>query len=108
VAITEAEVVKALFSVVDPEVGINVVDLGLVYGIEIQGGQDVRVRLGLTSPTCPLGSVIQDEAEVALHLRLPAVRGVDVEIVTEPAWSPDRMSADARRTLGLDAKEPRS
>lgn len=98
-AISEDEVLRALRNVVDPEVGLNVVDLGLVYELDISG-KDVRVVIGLTSPTCPYGSVIQDDAEVALHLRLSEVVRATVEIVTEPAWTADRMSDEARRVLG--------
>ena len=89
---------EALRDVIDPEVGLNIVDLGLVYGVEVVGG-DVHVRLTMTTPACPLGEQIVRDAEE----RLRAVEGmgeVNVELVWEPAWSPDRLSAAGKEQLG--------
>jgi len=92
------EIRAALREVLDPEVGINVVDLGLVYGIQVDDG-DVHVALTMTSAACPLGAHLQDQAVAAIRRRDPAVR-VTVDLVWDPPWSPERMSAAARRSLG--------
>jgi metal-sulfur cluster biosynthetic enzyme len=88
-----------LREVVDPELGVNVVDLGLVYEASIDGGV-ARVRMAMTSPTCPLGEVIARDVEEAIRRRHPQVTAVDVAIVDTPAWTPERMSDAARAALG--------
>ncbi|MDP3235762.1 MAG: metal-sulfur cluster assembly factor [Myxococcales bacterium] len=89
---------EALRAVIDPEVGLNVVDLGLVYGVEVVGA-DVHVRLTMTTPACPLGEQIVRDAED--HLRaLDGVDEVTVELVWEPAWSPERLSPAGKEQLG--------
>jgi metal-sulfur cluster biosynthetic enzyme len=86
--------------VVDPELGISIVDLGLVYGIEIEEGT-VKVKLTLTSPACPLGAVIQGQAHTAVK-KLPWVKEVKIELVWSPRWDPRTMaSEDARMELGI-------
>lgn len=97
---TVDEVVRALRDVLDPEVGIDVVELGLVYGITIEGAE-VRVRLGMTAPTCPLAEHLAVSAERAIALGVPGVRAV-VEIARDPAWTPEMMAPAARRRLGWD------
>jgi metal-sulfur cluster biosynthetic enzyme len=91
-------VVDALGTVLDPELGISIVDLGLIYGVDVEDG-DVLVRLGMTTPACPLGEQIVVDAEACLR-STDGVQDVRVELVWEPLWSPERMSADARRELG--------
>ena len=98
---TVDEVVRALHDVLDPEIGINVVDLGLVYGIVI-AGTEVRVRLGVTAPTCPLAEHLAATAEQAIADRIPGTRAV-VEIRQDPPWGPSMMSPDARHLLGWTA-----
>lgn len=89
---------EALRNVIDPDVGLNVVDLGLVYGVEVVGA-DVQVRLTMTTPACPLGEQIVRDAEE--HLRaLDGVGDVTVELVWEPAWSPERLSPAGKEQLG--------
>jgi len=97
--LTEDEVWEALRTVDDPEVGVNVVDLGLVYGVEIRGG-DVSVRLTMTSPACPLGDVIVGNAEAAIRGAAPGAGRIDVALVWEPPWTPERMSEAARGRFG--------
>ena len=97
--ITQEQVEQALGSVIDPELGINVVDLGLVYGVDIQGDA-IRVRLSMTSPTCPMGEHLRDQATRAVRERVPGAGKVDVDLVREPAWHPGMMSETARRMLG--------
>jgi metal-sulfur cluster biosynthetic enzyme len=87
--------------VIDPELGISIVDLGLVYGVEIKEEGEVTVKMTLTSPACPLGSVIQAQAHSALK-KLPWVKTVKVELVWSPRWDPRTMaSEDARMQLGI-------
>ena len=93
------EIRAALREVLDPEVGINVVDLGLVYGIEVEGDL-VQVDLTMTSAACPLGAHLKDQAIAAIRSHCPDVARVTVDLVWDPPWSPERMSAEARRSLG--------
>jgi metal-sulfur cluster biosynthetic enzyme len=89
-----------LRTVVDPELGVNIVDLGLVYGIEIRES-DVDVKLTLTSPACPLGAVIQAQVNTAVK-KLPWVKEVKVDLVWSPRWDPRLMaSEDAKMELGI-------
>lgn len=98
---TVDRVVQALRGVLDPEVGIDVVELGLLYGLAIDGAE-VRVRLAMTAPTCPLAEHLAASAERAIGAAIPGARAV-VEIVTDPPWTPAMMSAEARRRLGWEA-----
>jgi len=93
-----ARVTETLREVIDPEIGMNVVDLGLVYGVEIEGAR-VRVALTMTTPACPLGEQIVRDAEERLRA-LARVEAADVRLVWEPPWGPERMSEAARKTLG--------
>src|ERR1700730_14913326 len=89
-----------LKTVIDPELGVNIVDLGLVYGIEVKEG-DVEVSMTLTSPACPLGAVIQAQVHQALT-KIPWVKEPKVELVWSPMWDPRKMaSEDARMELGI-------
>lgn len=96
---TEEDVLEALRSVDDPEVGINIVDLGLVCCVDLNAG-GVRVELTMTSPACPLGDLISEQAQRAVAAVLPVGVPVDVEVVWDPIWTPDRMSETAKQTLG--------
>lgn len=95
-----ARVMEALGGVLDPELGIDVVALGLVYGVEIHGGS-VHIDLTMTTPACPLGEQIASDARERV-LALPGVDDVAVRLVWDPPWSPDRMSASTRQELGWD------
>lgn len=89
-----------LKTVVDPEIGINIVDLGLVYGVEIDG-EKVLVKMTLTSPACPLGGMIQAQVHQALT-KLPWVKEAKVQLVWSPRWDPRQMaSEDAKMELGI-------
>ncbi len=96
---TEEQVLEALQSVVDPEVGIDIVNLGLVVGVDA-APDAVRVRLIMTSAACPMHRHLAQEAEAALRRAAPPGTAVEVTVVDEPAWTPERMSASARRQLG--------
>jgi metal-sulfur cluster biosynthetic enzyme len=96
---TEEMVREALRTVEDPEVGMNVVDLGLVYGIEVCGA-DVSVRLTMTSPACPLGDVIVENVQAAIRKAAPGAGDIDVALVWDPPWNPSMMSEAARKRFG--------
>lgn len=96
---TEERVREALCSVDDPEVGMNIVDLGLVYRIDITP-ELVRVELTMTTPACPMGDLITENAHRAVSAALPEGVAVEVVLVWEPPWTPDRMSESARQTFG--------
>jgi len=94
----EADAVAALETVIDPEVGINVVDLGLVYGIRIEA-EAIHVTMTMTTPACPLGGVIEARAREALEKALPHL-AIRVRLVWSPAWSPRFMTPRGRDWLG--------
>lgn len=96
---TSSDIRAALRSVIDPEIGINVVDLGLVYEAESDHGH-VRVAMTMTTPACPLGESLSREAETAIRQKFPGLASVTVNLVWEPAWDPSMMSAAARERLG--------
>lgn len=89
----------ALRDVLDPEVGMNIVDLGLVYGLECDE-RGVRVDLTMTSRACPLGESIVEEARAVLAECVEDGTPIDVNLVWDPPWSPARMSDDARLHFG--------
>lgn len=92
---TEDAVRSALVEVIDPELGINIVDLGLVYRIDIADTR-VRVVMTMTSPACPLGSYLRDVVDQTLRWRLPDAGDVEIDLVWEPPWRPEMMSARGR------------
>lgn len=91
----------ALKKVIDPEVGVNIVDLGLVYGIDV-APDGVTVRITMTSPACPMGDLVMDEARAALEAVVPDTYDLDLQLVWEPPWSPAMMSPGAKGSLGWD------
>ena len=95
----ESDVRQALASVEDPEAGMSVVDLGLVYGIAVSPGR-VQVEMTMTSPACPASDYIVDEAAAAIRDVAPEGTEVDVRLVWEPPWTPERMSGDAQKRFG--------
>ena len=99
---TEADIVEAMKDVVDPELGINVVDLGLVYGAQVHADRSVTLDMTLTSAACPLTDVIEDQTNKAL---LPLVDSVRINWVWMPPWGPDKITDDGRdqlRALGFN------
>jgi metal-sulfur cluster biosynthetic enzyme len=99
--IQEDVVREHLRTIIDPELGVNIVDLGLIYTIEIQPEGKVIVKMTLTSPACPLGAVIQAQVHQAL-VKLPWIKDPRVELVWTPRWDPRTMaSEDARMELGI-------
>ena len=96
---TEDSVRKALRQVRDPELNLNIMDIGLVYGVTISEGGDVKVSMTLTSPGCPAGPEIVGDVKRTVQ-ELEGVREVEVEIVWEPYWTPERMDPRIRAFLG--------
>ena len=98
--VSEEVVTEALKEVIDPELHYNIVDLGLVYDVEIKDG-GVHVLMTLTTPACPIGPMVIEQIQENLGI-LPGVKDVDVEFTFDPLWSPEMMSPEARADLGLD------
>lgn len=97
---TKEEILETLKQVQDPEIGLSIVDLGLVYGVDIDH-QRVDVTMTLTSPACPYGAQIVDGVKT-VPLKLDGVDEVEVKVVWNPPWDPDTMmSDDAKDTLGI-------
>lgn len=97
--VTEEQVFEALKQCFDPEIPVNVVDLGLIYDVKIIG-EWVGVKMTLTTPGCGMSGMIAQDIKNRV-LRLPGVKEADVRIVWEPAWTPERMSPEARKRLGF-------
>lgn len=90
---------KALKGVKDPELGLNIVDIGLIYDVKVSDAGEVHITMSLTSPGCPSGpEIIGDVKQVVADLE--GVNGVEVELVWEPYWTPDRMDPRVRAFLG--------
>ena len=98
---TDSAVLDALRTVIDPELGVNVVDLGLVYRIDHED-QRVHICMTMTSPACPLGEYLKEVVETTVKDRVEGVSDVEVSLVWDPPWSPEMMSAGARREIGPD------
>ncbi len=91
--LTREKIEAALKEVVDPEIGMNIVDLGFIYGLEINGSR-VKIKMTLTSPMCPLGGLIIEDIKKRVGL-LEGVTAVDVELVFDPPWTPEKMHQEA-------------
>jgi len=98
-SLNEATVLDAMRLVIDPEIGCNIVDLGLIYGIAIEGTK-VTVHMTLTTPCCPMGESIAQGAQSAL-LSLECVEDVVLEIVWDPPWNPSMMTDVGRAAIGV-------
>src|SRR5437763_15565720 len=96
---TKEDVMEALKQVIDPELFVNVVDLGLVYGADIDEAGNVKVTMTLTSPGCPIGPMVGEMVQDALA-PVEGVHEVEVDIVWSPPWGPQMMSEDAKLELG--------
>jgi metal-sulfur cluster biosynthetic enzyme len=97
-ALTEDDVMDALSNVIDPELGLDFVELGLIYGVSISDG-NVHVTFTLTTPGCPIGPQVNEQIEEFVG-ELDAVKTVESEMVFTPPWSPEMMSEDAKFALG--------
>jgi metal-sulfur cluster biosynthetic enzyme len=94
----EIAVREALQKVIDPEIGESIVDVGLIYGIELQDNA-ISIRMTMTSPACPMGEMILDEVHAELVHAFPEAE-IDIEMVWEPVWNPDMISPEAKARLG--------
>ncbi len=97
---TRDEVIEALRRVEDPELGMDIVELGLLYDVQVEGDR-VKVVHSLTSMGCPAGPMIQEDIHAVMRSCFPEVEDVEVELTWDPPWTPDRMSDDAKFILGF-------
>jgi len=105
VPLTQAEVLNALKQCYDPEIPVNIVDLGLIYNIRLEATpdhrHDVTVDMTLTAQGCPAHVMISDQVKARVE-QLPGVRNATVNVVWNPPWTPERLSPDARKQLGIE------
>ncbi len=99
-SLTQEEVMDALKEVYDPEIGYDIVSLGLIYNVGIDSENNVKVVMTLTTPMCPLAGFIVEEARRKVS-ELEKAEGVQLELSFDPPWSPDMVSDDLKRTMGL-------
>jgi metal-sulfur cluster biosynthetic enzyme len=104
--LTEEDVYEALEEVIDPELGLDFVSLGLVYDVNIEG-EEVYVTFTLTTPACPIGPQVSEQMKEFVG-DLPGVSAVHPKMVFDPAWSPEMMTDDAKFALGFLARVPGS
>lgn len=98
--VIEAQVIEALRTCYDPEIPVNIYELGLIYGINVDPSGAVEVRMTLTSPNCPAAGTLPGEVQEKVK-GVPGVTDARVEVVFDPPWDPSRMSEAARLELGL-------
>ena len=96
----EAEILEALREVYDPEIPVNIYDLGLIYDVNVDEQGVVDIEMTLTSPACPVAGILPGQVEQKVR-EVPGVADVTVDLVWEPAWSMDRMSEEAKLELGF-------
>ncbi len=99
-SLTTKEVYEALKDVYDPEIPVNVVDLGLIYNVEVEDG-DVHVEMTLTAQGCGMGPYIAQQAEWRVA-EIDDVEDVEVDVVFDPPWNPEMITEDGKRLLGID------
>ncbi len=99
VEVTEEKILEVLSEVYDPEIPIDIVNLGLIYGIDIQGGI-VVISMTMTSPGCPASTQIAGESKLVVE-EIPGVESVNIDIVWDPPWDPSKMSEEAQQSMGL-------
>ena len=98
--ITQEQIIEALKECFDPEIPVNIVDLGLIYGVEVGSDDKVQVTMTLTTPGCGMALNIATQAKQRV-LQVPGVKDATVTVVWEPAWTPERMSDAAKKQLGF-------
>lgn len=98
--VTEEEVYEALEEVIDPELGLDFVSLGLVYDVDIEGGGEVYVTFTLTTPACPIGPQVSEQMKEFVG-DLEGVKNVFPKMIFDPPWSPEMMSEEAKFALGF-------
>lgn len=97
-AVTEEKIMEILSDIYDPEIPVDIVNLGLIYGVNVENGT-VNVKMTLTSPGCPTAAQMVQEAQMLIE-ELPGVRAATVDIVWDPPWDPSKMSDEAKKALG--------
>jgi FeS assembly SUF system protein len=100
IAAVEDGIVEILKTVFDPEIPVNIYELGLVYDINVEPGGAVQVKMTLTSPACPVAGSLPGEVKSKVE-SVPGVASADVEVVWDPVWNPSMMSEEARLQLGM-------
>lgn len=98
--VTKEKVWEVLKNVLDPELNFNIVDLGLVYGVEVKDGKDIFVKMTMTTPFCPYAPALLDDAKSQLG-KIEGVGSVDIEVVWDPPWSLEKVKMEIREQLGL-------
>ena len=96
----QEKIVAALKTCFDPEIPVNIHELGLIYGIDVQESGDVEIRMTLTSPACPVAGTLPPEVQAKVA-GVPGVKSAKVDVVWDPPWSPERMSEAAKVQLGM-------
>ncbi len=96
----ENKVVETLMSCYDPEIPVNIYELGLVYGIEVNDAGEVNVKMTLTSPACPVAESLPPEIEGKIKA-IPGVTAAKIEVIWEPPWTPEKMSEAAKLQLNM-------
>lgn len=94
------QVVEAIRTVYDPEIPVNVYDLGLIYDIDIDADNKVHIRMTLTAPACPVAGILPGQVETAVR-QVAGINDATVELVWDPPWSQERMSEEAQLALGI-------
>ena len=97
--VTKQDVMKVLKECYDPEIGISLVDLGLIYDVEVKGDK-VHIKMTLTTPGCPMHMMMTEDVKEKVG-KIKGVKEVNVELVWDPPWTPDRMSKEAKKMLGF-------
>jgi metal-sulfur cluster biosynthetic enzyme len=100
-ALSKEDVIAVLRNVLDPDIRMNIVDLGLVYEVEVRGPEAVYIKMTLTTPACPYGPELIENVKTML-LMLKGVKHVEVDLAFTPPWSTEKMSEEAKLELGLD------
>jgi metal-sulfur cluster biosynthetic enzyme len=95
----KAQIVEALSTVLDPELGVDIIALGLIYDIGIENN-DLRIAMTMTTPACPLNSYFTQTIERTIRRRIPNILHCEVEIVWQPQWDPSMMSAEGKLQMG--------
>jgi len=95
------DILDVLATIIDPELGMNIVDLGLIYAVEVQNN-DVSILMTMTTAACPVASYLVEQANIVVRNQFPTLKTLDIKLVWEPTWNPLMMSWKAREHLGWD------